>query len=425
MNSRVRWSVNLKNASVLVYIVWLMLPAVQVRLKAVTGGLTLAVFAVGVLLDGETLRLRWREFIPRVVGVALLPLLLVLYMERGGEEPYGYIAQQVMFWFPLLWFAHARKMKGKAAYRLIFAVMLGTFVLTTLTTIGWLIEGMVREEGKIYVYARSLGYGAADPAYLNQLMGRNIGGYGFVYASVLALPFTFYLTGGKGWRRWAFSALYVLQLIMIVLSQYTYAMVFAAAITAMELLALALRAVCKRITVGRSLLYTIPVFALVFLLRIPLVTGLKALAEGWNFTNVSFSLGQLLDALKGAGEETLRLNNYATSWQSFLASPMIGAIIKGPAKLGMHTELLDMLGALGVIGTTAFLTAIWLIGRGGAKDIKGNPALPHLVLQWAALIVFAAVNTVFYSREIPLVLCVCVAFAVWTQRPKSGIIEPR
>jgi O-antigen ligase len=114
---------------------------------------------------------------------------------------------------------------------------------------------------------------------------------------------------------------------------------------------------------------------------------------------------------------------YAVSLNSFLASPLTGGIFNPDIQLGMHSELLDLLAGLGIFGTLVFLAGIWLIGRGMAKGIAKSDALPHLILQWITFAVFAALNTVFYSREIPLVLCLCIAFAVWTGREKSGIIN--
>lgn len=421
-----RWGAALKNISMLAYILWLMLPAVQVRLRAVTGALTLLVFAVGVLLDGETFKLHWKAFVPRVACAAALPLILLLLLNRGGEEPLGYYAQQAMFWFPVLWCGHAAQSGDKALVQFVFAAALLTFVITTATTVGWLVEGIFREEGKVFAYARSLGFGDSGwQPYLNELMGKNIGGYGFVYASVFALPFTFWLAGdAKGWKRWAFAALYCLQLLLIALSQYTYAIVFAAGITAAELLGLLLRRLFKRLSVGTSLLCAVPVIAAALLLRIPLVNGLKALADALHFNNIVHSLDLLLAALGGGGAvEGTRLGAYATSWNSFLSSPLTGGMFGGQARLGMHSELLDLLAGVGIIGTAAFFAGVWLIGRGMGKGLKSSDALPHLMLQWASLAAFMAVDTVFYAREIPLTICMCIAFAVWTARKKSGIME--
>ena len=424
-NSR-RWSAGLCNASMLLYIGWLMLPMVQVRLKAVTGVLALALFGVGVLLDGETLKAHWRDFLPRVLCLAALPLLLIFFLYRGGNEMLGFYAEQVMFWFPLLWCAYARQRGAKAVYRFVFPVMLAVVVITTLTTIGWLIEGMLREEGKVYAYARSLGDGSEGrQVYLNELMSRNIGGYGFIYASVFALPFTFFLAGdARGWRRFGFTALYVLQLIVIALSQYTYAIIFAAAITAAELLGLMFRALWKKLSVAASLWCTVAVIVGVFAARIPLVGWLKKLADALHFANIASSLSQLLAVLRGGGiVEGSRLDAYATSWNSFLTSPFVGGVFSGQAELGMHSELLDALAGMGILGTAVFAAGVWAIGRGMGKNIRQSDALPHLGLQWIALAVFMVFGTVVYAREIPLMICLCTAFAVWTAQEKSSIIK--
>ncbi len=426
MSNRRRWSAELCNTSMLLYIGWLMLPAVQVRLKAVTGALALLIFAIGVLIDGETLGKRWRDFLPRVFCLAVLPMLLVLFLYRGGNAVAGFYAEQIMFWFPLLWCAYARQRADQSVYRFVFALLLAAAAVTTLTTIGWLMEGMLREPGRVYAYSRSLGDGSEGrQAYLNELMGKNIGGYGFIYAAVFALPVTFYLAGSSGgWKRLGFIALLALQLLMIALAQYTYAMVFAAVIMVVELLGLLLRKIFRKLSTAASLLCAVPVVAAVFLLRIPLITGMIALADALHFENIAFSLNQLLQVLGGGGVvEGSRLDAYATSWNSFLASPLVGGLFNRQTALGMHSELLDALAGMGVLGTAVFLAGLWVIGRGMGKGIKRSPMLPHLVIQWLALVSFMAVGTVIYAREIPLVLCLSVAFAVWTAQDKSGIIQ--
>ena len=117
MNDRRQWSAWLVNASMFIYILWLMLPAVQVRLRAVTGALALAVFAAGVLLEWETFIEHWKSLLLRAACIAALPLALLFIMQRGGEERLGYYAQQVMFWFPLFWCAYAAQIPERIAYR--------------------------------------------------------------------------------------------------------------------------------------------------------------------------------------------------------------------------------------------------------------------------------------------------------------------
>ena len=223
-------SAGLCNASMLLYILWLLLPCLQRLGHALTGCLALGLFAAGVLLDGDTLPKRWRTFVPCVLCALLVPFVLWRFLDRGASF-LGFYAQQVMFWFPLLWVAYARERGDERLYRHVGRALLIAMALTTLTTTGWLIEGILRGGGeKVYAYSRSLGFGEpGNEAFLRELMLRNIGGYDFVYASVLSLPLTCYAVGMyRGWKRAAFGAFLALQLVMIVLSQYTYAILFAA-----------------------------------------------------------------------------------------------------------------------------------------------------------------------------------------------------
>ena len=57
-------SAGLMNASMLVYLFWLLLPAVQTTGRAATGAAAVALFGAGVLLDGTWLRAHgWRTLL--------------------------------------------------------------------------------------------------------------------------------------------------------------------------------------------------------------------------------------------------------------------------------------------------------------------------------------------------------------------------
>ena len=122
---------------------------------------------------------------------------------QGGENGAGFYVQQAMFWFPVVFAGYARERDDSRLWRWVRPLLLSVVTVTTLTTIGWLIQGMLRG-GRVYAYSRSLGYGAggeAQEAYLKELMLRNIGGYDFVYATVAALPLTCLgIQRSGGWR---------------------------------------------------------------------------------------------------------------------------------------------------------------------------------------------------------------------------------
>lgn len=404
---RSRFSAGLANAAMLLYMVWLLLPAVQVTLHAATGAFAVLLFAVAALLCPLTRGHRLWEWVLRALCAAALPLMLFYFLHRGGGNLPAYLAQQGMFWFAPLWFAYARQNGDKRLYRWVGPLFLTLMLVTALTTLGWLVQGLLRG-GKVYAYARSLGSGEpGNGAYLRELMGRNIGGYDFIYALVLLLPALFWLgQAARGWRRAGYAGFYALALAVVGLSQYTYAIVFAAAVTAAELLALLLRAVFKRLSVGASLLCALPFLAALWVLRVPLVTWAAGLATGFGFENAAYSLSQLGNLLTGAAVDAgSRLATYTRPLQGIAASPLVGSMLGGEAMLGMHSDLLDLLSGMGVLGTALFALAAWNTGRGAQRGLARQPAFAQLMLQWVLLLCFLALGTVFYSRELSLALC--------------------
>jgi len=202
----------------------------------------------------------------------------------------------------------------------------------------------------------------------------------------------------------------VVQLTMVALSQYTYAILFAAGITAVELLATLLRGIFKRMTVGVSLGCTLPIFLALWLARVPLLNWAGSLTASFGFENATYSLTQLLTLLTGGSVDAgSRLITYTTPLSGIAVSPLIGSLASHTKALGMHSDLLDLLSGLGILGTAAFGVGAWLIGRGSMRGVRALKAYPHLVLQWIGFFLCMGLGTVFYSREIPLVLCLSAA----------------
>lgn len=398
-------SADVCNASILLYIVWLLIPAVQTTGRAMTGAFTVGLFAAGVWMDWDGFKKCWKSLVLRALCMAAFPIVLWVFLGRGGSNFAGFYVQQSMFWFPLVFAGYARERGDARLWRFAKWALLAAVGLTVCTTIGWLIQGMLRG-GRVYAYSRSLGYGGEGrEAYLKELMLRNIGGYDFVYAMVIALPITCIgVQRRSGWQRWAFFALLVLQTVMIVLSQYTYAMLFAAAILAVELLALILRKLF-RLSMGKSLLLAVVPLVGVLLFIQPLVQLAAYVCHQLGLSNFAFSFEQLLSALRGQSEidPDSRLVHYLAALGGIKASPVVGSLFTGAKQLSYHSEVLDMLSGLGLLGTAAACGMMAVMGRGLLKGIKHSRDLPQLCVMAAALFATALLGTVFYSRDI---LCV-------------------
>ncbi|MDD3334474.1 MAG: hypothetical protein PHI98_03045 [Eubacteriales bacterium] len=394
-------SVILCNASILLYLFWLLLPAVQTTGRAAFGCLTVLLFAVGVALDWEYVKKSWLTISLRALCAALTPVALYVFLERGGTGFAGFYVQNVMFWFPLVYCAYARERNDPRLWRYVKPLLLTVITVTTLTTIGWLIQGMLRG-GRVYAYSRSLG--SAEPgreAYLKELMLRNIGGYDFVYATVIALPLTCIgIQACRGWKRVGFIALCCAQAVMVVLSQYTYAMVFTAILLAVEIIAWLSRLLWK-VKPGISLLIGVAPLLLVWFLREPLVGWAAALCEQIGFTNFSFSLKQLLVAMEGGvTDEASRLGYYLIPLKGIAQAPLFGTLFGGEKLLSQHSDVLDLLSGMGIIGTALMGGSVWLMGRGCLQGVMKSPYRAQLLMMAAALFATATLGTAVYSRDI-------------------------
>lgn len=418
-------SAGLCNLSVLLYTLWLMLPAVQTTGRAAGGCMTVALFALGVLLDVPTLRRRWKILFLQAFCALTAPLFLYFFLERGGNGFPGFYVQNVMLWFPMIFVSYAREKNDPRLLRYWKAALLAAVALTALTTVGWLIQGMLRG-GRVYAYSRSLGYGGEGrEAYLKELMLRNIGGYDFIYGMVISMPFTCAGIGAaRGWKRVGFSALLCVQTAAVVLSQYTYAMLFAALLLAMEALAALIRFFWKK-SAGVSLLWATLPFALVFFFRVPLTSWAAALCERLGLSNFSYSLRQLLAVLEGGtlGEEN-RLSHYALAWRGFLASPLTGSLFGGEKLLSQHSEALDLLSATGVLGTALFCAALWIMSLGALKGLRKSPYRAQIVLSGCAFLAVATAGTVFYSRDPFLLFWAGVGLTLFPARENAPSESP-
>ncbi len=401
-------SAGLCDASILLYTFWLLLPAVQTTGRAATGVLAVALFGLGVLMDVPYLRKSWYWTLARAACAAVMPLILRAFVGRGGTNFWGFYVQQAMFWFPLVFAGYARERGDRRLWRGLRTLMLCVVTVTTLTTIAWLIQGMLRG-GRVYAYSRSLGYaGEGREAYLKELMLRNIGGYDFIYASVAAMPLTcLEIQRHRGWTRAGFGTLLLLQTVMIFLSQYTYAMVFAVAILLVEGTAMIVRAASRgRVGLGASLLWGIVSLLVLALLAVPLVRLAADVCASLGLSSFAHSFELLLSALEsGAGGSDSRLTYYLTALEGFRRSPLVGSLLGGESLLSGHSDVLDLLSGVGLLGTAAVCGMIVLMGRGLLRGVRKSPDRAQMCVMAITVLATALLGTVVYSRDIALVAC--------------------
>ena len=84
--SRQEVAVRLCAASMVLYTVWLLIPAIQTTGRAMTGCAAVALFGLGVLLDWEYFRAHWALLVGQALCAACAPLILYFFLERGGSD---------------------------------------------------------------------------------------------------------------------------------------------------------------------------------------------------------------------------------------------------------------------------------------------------------------------------------------------------
>lgn len=401
-------SIQLMRFSICLYVIWLLIPAVQTTGRAMTGAACVGLFGLGVLLDIDTLKKHWLSLLGRAVCAAVIPLLMRRFMDRGGSHFAGFYVQQAMFWFPLVYAGHVRTLGDQKMWKGLRWVLLIAVSITLLTTTGWLIEGMFLRGDTVYAYSRALGFGEpGNEAFLKELMLKNIGGYDFIYAMVAALPLTCAaIQRSLGKKRAALIALIILQTITIILSQYTYAMLYAAAILAVQITALCIRRAAKgRVSLGRSLLLgALPLLLGLVLLK-PLAQLASSVCMELGLQNFAFSFEQLGLALQGsATDANSRLSHYLAAADGIRQSPIFGDLLGGAQQISYHSDVLDLLSGAGLIGAVVFCGMMWATGRGSLRGLNKSPYRAQILLSLTAVLVISLLGTVVYSRDIPTVV---------------------
>lgn len=183
-------------------------------------------------------------------------------------------------------------------------------------------------------------------------------------------------------------------------------MLYAAAILAVEVLALLWRRIFKgKLSMGRSLLLGALPLLLVLLLIQPLAQLASAVCMQLGLENFAFSFEQLGLALQGsATDANSRLSHYLVAADGIRQSPLFGDLLGGAQQISYHSDVLDLLSGAGVIGAAIAAGMIWLMGRGSLRGLKSNPHKAQLRLMFAAVFVTGLLGTVVYSRDIPTVV---------------------
>lgn len=415
-------------ASILLYALWLLPPAVQAFTGVRTGALCCALFFAGVLLDRPFLRANAGWFALKCLAAVTMSLFLYGVLKRGGEF-LPFLVQSTMFWAPFLMAFYVCEKRDARLLRGFLPLVLALSAITCATTLIGLAQTPIA--------SRRLGDGSIPHDVLRGFMLRNIGGYDFIYGLICALPVLAGLAfRARGLRRAMYLALYALAAATIVASQYLNALILLAVVTGLLLCALLIGCVArlfgKRPKVGACVLGALPVAAACLAFWRTLFGWAVRV---WTFLNERVNLNTLTKRLQtmerafASSDYSLltdsRFVNYVESLRSFARAPLLGALGATGLKVGGHSEMLDALAGGGLLGAALMAGLCATLFWGAARPALRGATRPFTLLCYGALAAVALLSTVFYSREIGLMtallpLCAAGVFSAGKESAGEG-----
>lgn len=232
---------------------------------------------------------------------------------------------------------------------------------------------------------------------LEQYYLYNVGGYAFIYSIAFILPWVLYARQNAGifpFSKKTLTAIAILLFACVVLSQF---------MTAAFVSAMALLIVGKGKSISKTTIIVVCLGVVFFLLEDflwELLNQLGTLAGQWGLVDLAERLkGIYLLAKEGEtyGNVLARTHLYKISWNHFLKNPIFGlfattAFNRSPSltttqmlnmsvasvnAVGKHSDIIDLLGAGGLVAFVPFVMVICNFFKRFNKHVI-NPSLKHV-----------------------------------------------
>jgi hypothetical protein len=256
-----------------------------------------------------------------------------------------------------------------------------------------------------------------------ELSERGVGGYGLVYAVVLALPFIATLALKKGalslvsdapWKRRAARVLiwinFTLAVLLVLNAGYSIAVLLAAFALLSLIIVRSRRTLSLLISICLSAL-----LALVVMVSMsPVLRGLEGLAEGTEYSAKLADIRTSLEEGDSAGTVEGRTERYERSIRLFFENPILGTLTFDD--VGKHSAILDRFAQYGFAVGLLFLLLLLYVPismvRAPAVPLgmalaflvvaAGLPLLNNIFMTWGLMLyMFSRGALVVIERPIP------------------------
>ena len=311
--------------------------------------------------------------------------ILTLYYGKwaGTQTLLNYGFGVFLFWVPLLLFESVTELPDQSRKKLknIFWILIATVVTTT-------IMGNIQYAGA----SRYLAGSTSNAAFYKL---RNIGDYQLVYGTVLLVPYILYELSNKG--RFGKSIFLTMLLVAIFLQAIVTQYATSIIIYVIEILIVVATTAKNKTTMLIKCFVLVAVF---FLIKNSIPRWLLSVRDFFIETDSAWLaercelLVEFISGKGASGDMADRGSLYLKSWQAFCQSPWIGKLAGTQSEIGGHSEVLDILGATGIVGFSLFGICLARFIKQVLSHTKKN--IRYVFASLVGFVILASINTALF-----------------------------
>lgn len=245
----------------------------------------------------------------------------------------------------------------------------------------------------------------------------NIGGYGFVYSTVLMYPLVILAFKAKKLHIIPTVAITALLYYMVIQTEYTFALL-------LLMLSTLLFFVKRNISIKRFILLMLGFFVVVLIFRVTIAAL---------FSYIGNLLGNqtMVDKINAAFLGTDAVDNfdddrgalYMKSLNLFLSQPLFGSLLGGSKNVGGHSFLLDALGTYGLVGGGLLAFMYRGIYRVFYKPLEHSTGYYLVFWSFIQPIILSVINTGMWVQNLclyaPIMFCAIYGSSVYLDKVDS------
>lgn len=387
--------------SVILYSIWLFLPAIQNALGARAAILFMVVFFCATFLDKSFFKIYHKEYLLKIIILVLVSIFYSAIYTIGFKNLIIQLPQIFMLFFPILVAYYIVKSGNSNLLDTIFIITLVACIITAIINLTWLF--------RYRLTLRYMAYGSTDNEYIRRAMSYGIGGFGFTYGLNIffaLLLYSFFRLKYK-YLKLFLPIVLLLFALSIYKSRYFISLFLLICTIAIYVLHIFTKTIITFFKKKYSLWYTffigVVLLIILFFFRYEILTNLSIFLNDYGLTDFSNKLIKIREMVcdyKLDFNKTSRLSYYINGIDTIIKSPLIG-IKLDPYMLDIsrHSTFIDTFAGFGIpAGLVAISLFIYSL-KGIYTHILSDKNRYILVFVFCVFFMLFISNTIIYCRE--------------------------